>query len=56
MAEIIRRCVDRGLEETPPSRSQLWERALAVTGRFEDPARAADVAEHHDDYLDGIYG
>jgi L-serine deaminase len=56
MAEIIRRCVDRGLEESKPSRTELWERALALAGRFEDPAGAEDVSERHDDYLDGIYG
>lgn len=56
MAEIIRRCMDRGLEESRPSRTELWERALALAGRFEDATGAEDVSERHDDYLDGIYG
>ena len=56
MAEVIRRCVDRGLEESRPSRAELWEKVLAVAGRFEDSTGAEDVSERHDDYLNGIYG
>ena len=56
MAEIIRRWVDRGIQERRPGRAELWEKALAVAGRFEDPTGAADVSERHDDYLGGIYG
>ena len=56
MAEIIRRYVDRGLKESRPSRSELWEEALAVAGRFEDSTGAEDVSERNDDYLNGIYG
>ena len=56
MAEIIRRWVDRGIQERRPGRAELWEKALAVVGRFEDPTGNADVAERHDEYLDGIYG
>ncbi len=56
MAEIIRRWVDRGIQERRRGRAELWEKALAVVGRFEDPTGTADVAERHDEYLDGIYG
>ncbi len=56
MSEVIRRCVDRGLEDSRPSRAELWEKVLAVAGRFEDSTGAEDVSERHDDYLDGIYG
>ncbi len=56
MAEIIRRWVDRGIQEQRPGRAELWEKALAVAGRFEDSTGTADVAERHDDYLEGIYG
>ncbi len=56
MAEVIRRCVDRELEESRPSRAELWEKVLAVAGRFEDSTGAEDVSERHDDYLNGIYG
>jgi len=56
MAEVIRRCVDRGLEEARPTRAELWEKVLAVAGRFEDSTGAEDVSERHDDYLGGIYG
>ncbi len=56
MAEVIRRCVDRSLEDSRPSRAELWEKVLAVAGRFEDSTGAEDVSERHDDYLNGIYG
>ena len=56
MAEVIRRCVDRGLEAARPTRAELWEKVLAVAGRFEDSTGAEDVSERHDDYLGGIYG
>lgn len=56
MAAIIRRWIDRGLAERHPARTELWERALAEIGRFEDPSGATDVAANHDRYLDEIYG
>ncbi len=56
MTAIIRRWIDRGLAERHPARAELWERALAEIGRFEDPSGATDVAANHDRYLDGIYG
>ena len=56
MAEVIRRCVDQGLEGSRPSRAELWEKVLAVAGRFEDSTGAKDVSVRHDDYLNGIYG
>ncbi len=56
IAEVIRRCVDQGLEESRPSRAELWEKVLAVAGRFEDSTGAEDVSERHDEYLNGIYG
>lgn len=56
MAEVIRRGVDRLLEEERPSRDELWEAALGVVGKYEDLGGKTDVAERHDDYLDGLYG
>lgn len=56
MAEVIRRGIDRLLEEERPSRDELWEAALGVVGKHEDLGGKTDVAERHDDYLDGLYG
>ena len=55
MAEVIRRCVDRALEHQAVSRTELYERARAVIGQFEDRRGADDVAEEHDAYLEGSF-
>lgn len=55
LAEIIRRCVDRGLADEAPGRADLYERALSAVGRFPDRRRARDLARKHDRYLDEAY-
>jgi hypothetical protein len=55
VAEVVRRCVDRLLTETPPDRSQLYVRAAGLIGRFQDMAGATDLAVAHDRYLDESY-
>lgn len=54
MAEVIREALDRELSHGS-SRSELWERALSVAGKYRDKDGATDVAERHDDYLAEIY-
>lgn len=52
LAEIIRRCVDHTLTDQATRRSQLYERAATVIGRYEDRKGADDLAAEHDRYLD----
>jgi len=51
LAEIIRRCVEKGLAEEAPSRSALYDRAARVVGRFSDRHGAHDISSKHDRYL-----
>lgn len=55
LAEVIRRCVEKGLAEETPSRAALYERAARVVGRFPDRRGARDVSSRHDRYLDETY-
>ena len=55
MAEFIRRCVDRALEQHAPDREALYERAAGAVGRFKDREKADDVAEEHDRYLEDAF-
>lgn len=56
LAEIIRRCVEKGLAEEAPSRDALYARAARVLGRFSDRRGAHDISSKHDRYLDEAYG
>jgi hypothetical protein len=51
LAELIRRCVIRFLEEERPDRSALYARAAEIAGAFEDIEGKKDVALDHDRYL-----
>jgi hypothetical protein len=51
LAEVIRRCVDRALDEVP-NRALLYDRAARVVGRFRDRRGARDISSKHDRYLD----
>lgn len=55
LAEMIRRCVEKGLAEEAPGRAELYERAARVVGRFPDRRGARDLSARHDRYLDGVY-
>lgn len=52
LAEVIRRCVDKGLAEEMPDRAALYDRAARVVGRFHDRRGARNVSSKHDRYLD----
>ncbi len=53
LAELIRRCVEKGLsEEEAPGRETLYDRAARLVGRFTDRRGARDVSGKHDHYLD----
>lgn len=55
MAHLIREAVDRtyGTALAPPTRAELWERALSAIGCGHGDG--ANVSENHDEYLDEIY-
>lgn len=55
LAELIRRCVDRGLAGDRPDRARLYERAAGLVGRFADRKGARDLARAHDRYLDQAF-
>ncbi len=55
VADLIRESLDRYLQNRPMmDREALRQRALELIGKYQ--GGAADVAIHHDDYLDEIYG
>jgi hypothetical protein len=55
MAEVVRRCIDRGLAAEVPDRAARYTRAAGVVGAFVDPTAARRVAEGHDEYLGNAY-
>jgi len=55
LAEMIRRCVEKGLAEEAPGRATLYDRAARVVGRFTDRRGARDLSSKHDRYLDEAY-
>lgn len=50
LAELVRRCLVRFLEEAP-DRSALYARAAGIVGAFQDSEGKTDVAVQHDRYL-----
>ncbi len=48
MAELIRRGVDRVLENGAVDRDELWRRSIAALGKFH--SGQTDLAENHDLY------
>ncbi len=57
LAEAVRRCVEERLDrgDGASSRSELVRQALEIAGRYEDPAKASDVAREHDRHLARAY-
>ncbi len=55
IAEIVRRCVSRVIEEGAPDRGELYARAAELIGHFTDPEAATDLSSRHDGYLDEAY-
>lgn len=52
LAEMIRRCIDRTIEDEAPDKASLYDAAASIVGQFRDQSRATDLAEKHDDFLD----
>lgn len=55
LAEVIRRCVEKGLAEEAPGLGARYDRAARVVGRFSDVSGAHDISAEHDGYLDEAY-
>jgi plasmid stability protein len=55
LAEVIRRCVEKGLSEEAPDRAALYARAARLVGRYRDRRGARDVSTRHDEYLDEAF-
>lgn len=58
LSEAVRRCVsDRlAVEEVAPSREERIREALAICGKYADPAGPSRVAREHDRHLAKAYG
>lgn len=56
MAEMVRRCLERGLEEQTTDRSAQYARAAALVGAFRDRADVGTVSTDHDAFLDEAFG
>lgn len=54
IAELVRRCIDRALDEEASPTAALYDRAGEVVGSFADE-EATDLSVRHDDYLAGAY-
>ena len=52
IAEIIRRCLDRGIGDELADRRGRYARAAGLVGAYRDRDEASDVADEHDRYLD----
>jgi hypothetical protein len=57
LSEAVRRCVAGHLaqEQSRPSREELVRSALAVVGKYADPAGSSRVALEHDERLVEAY-
>ena len=55
LAEMIRRCVDKGLADEGTDRTALYARAARLIGRFPDRSGTRDVSGKHDRYLDEAF-
>lgn len=56
VAEIVRRCVERGLGDELSETAERYARALRVVGKFRDKEGRRDVSVAHDEHLDGAFG
>ena len=56
ISEVVRRCIVRFFEDDDTDRYELFARASALVGAFDDPRSATDLSQRHDEYLDEVYG
>jgi hypothetical protein len=55
VAEIIRRCIDRALDEEEAGRRRRYLQAREVVGAYRDFEGRGDVSESHDAHLDDAF-
>jgi hypothetical protein len=55
MAEIVRRCLESGIESESADRAERYRRAAQVIGAFKDRDERQDVSVDHDRYLDRAF-
>ena len=55
LAEMVRRCVDRGLADDKPDRAALYERAAQLVGHLPARRGTRDISARHDHYLDEAF-
>ena len=55
ISEVVRRCIVRYFADNEVDRSELFARASALIGAFDDPEAADDLSTRHDAYLDEAY-
>ena len=56
VAEVVRRCIDAELRsQEPDAHKDRVRRALAVVGRYTDPAGKRNIARDHDAALAEAY-
>jgi len=55
LAEMVRRCVDRGLADDKPDRAALYERAAQLVGGLPARRGTHDISARHDHYLDEAF-
>lgn len=51
LTEIVRRCIDRGIDAEVSEKQDDYARAERIVGAFQDKEGAPDVSARHDDYL-----
>ncbi len=52
MAHIVRRCIERGIQEELSTPADRYARALRLVGKFRDREGKRDVSVEHDAYLE----
>jgi hypothetical protein len=55
VAEVVRRCIDADLRAEPDTHDDRVRRALAVVGKYSDPAGTRNVGRDHDAVLADAY-
>jgi hypothetical protein len=51
LAEVVRRCVDKGLADESSDRAAQYDRAARLVGRFPTRRGTRDISSRHDRYL-----
>jgi L-serine deaminase len=55
LAQIVRRCIDRGIAEELAAGPARYARASRLVGKFRDRQSRKDVSTEHDGHLDRAF-